>query len=116
MSENYNSINTIDDLKSIFPDGKADDLNWCLLSTSGMHGTYTKIDTLKEYFSNPQRFVKEENGGEDFDPRVTVLVVRPREVSMLYGHIEVEEKDLKYLSDLVESSLRKVNESQQGNI
>jgi hypothetical protein len=44
------------------------------------------------------------------------LVIKPREVSMLYGHIKVEEHDIEYLSNLVESSLRKMNESQQGNL
>ncbi|WP_413373333.1 hypothetical protein [Paenibacillus taichungensis] len=116
MNDNYNSIKTIDDLKSIFPDGQADELNWCMLSTSGVHGTYTKLETIREYFSNPQEFVEEQNGGEDFEPKVTVLVVKPREISMLHGHIKVDEHDIEYLNDLVSSSLLKMSESQQGNI
>lgn len=116
MSDNYNSIKTIDDLKLIFPDGQADELNWCMLSTSGVHGTYTKLETIRAYFSNPQGFVEKQNGGEDFDPKVTVLVIKPREVSMLYGHIKVEEHDIEYLSNLVNSSLLRMKESQQGNI
>lgn len=73
--KNIMSIKTMDDLKALFPDGKADNLNWCLFSMSGVHGGYESLDDL----------VEELNSDEDYEypPRINMLVIRPRMVSIL---------------------------------
>lgn len=81
----------IKQLRSMFPDGKANNLNFCLFSTSGVHGTYTTIEELD--FS--------ETGKDE----ITVIVISPRTVSLGYGHIEVEEKDVDFLKSLRDTSL-----------
>lgn len=95
----------IEQLKSIFPDGEADERNWCVLSTSGVHGFYTTLDDLEQEYKN---------GNEDLS--VTVLVIMPRLVSMLYGHINITLDDVPYLRKLVSSSLKYMCKSQENNI
>ena len=34
-------------LRDYFPDGKCNDLNWVLFSTSGIHGCYTNLDQIE---------------------------------------------------------------------
>lgn len=84
-----NRLKDIEHLKQLFPDGKADFMNFCLFSTSGVHGTYCTIEDL---FGNDDR------------DEITVLVIRPRIVHMIYGHIKVEKSDIDYLKRLRESS------------
>lgn len=79
-------------LRRMFPDSKADDLNFCLFSTSGTHGSYLTIEDVAESI----------NGGEP--ERLTVLVVQPRAVRMLYGEIDVSLDDVPFLLALRESS------------
>lgn len=48
------------------------DLNWLFLATSGVHGTYTPMDER-----------------ETDDQSTTVLIVQPRLVCVLWGHLEI---------------------------
>lgn len=107
MSNYYKNhhLEGIAHLKKIFPDGEADDLNWCVLSTSGVHGLSTTLDDLE----------RECNGEECQHLSITVLVIMPRVVSMLWGHIDITLEDIPYLRKLVTSSLRFIGESQIGN-
>jgi len=107
MSNYYKNhcLEGINHLKKIFPDGDANDLNWCVLSTSGVHGTYGTLDDLEKYFSS----------GELKYLSITALVIMPRVVSMLWGHIDITLEDIPYLRKLVTSSLRFMSESQTGN-
>ena len=90
---NIFSFNTIDGLKSIFPDGKADEMNVCLFSTSGVHGLYTTIEELED----------ELKAGEELG--LTVLIIHPRLVSMKYGHLDdITLEDIPYLKKLRKSS------------
>lgn len=114
--QNFNSIKSVDDLKLYFPDAEANLDNWCLFSTSGTHGTYIALDDIERYFSDSKRFIKEENGGEAYSPNLTVLVIRPRLVSMLYGHVTILQEDIPYLKQLASSSLKNIVKSQSGNI
>lgn len=59
-------------LRKAFPKAEADSLNFCLFSTSGVHGSYNSIE-------------EEESGDE---PCITFLVIRPRVVEMIYGNCE----------------------------
>lgn len=100
------SIHSVDDLRSIFPTGEADEMNWCFLSTSGVHGSYTTLDDLE---AGP------EDDGYEWTS-VTVLVVAPRMVRCNYGHIEVGKEDIPWLRRLVSSTLEAVAKSQEGNL
>ena len=83
-------IKTIDELKKIFPDAQADYMNFCLFSTSGVHGTYMTIEDCLNNLAY----------------ELTVLVVHPRIVALRYGQIKVEKKDSAYLKKLRKTSAK----------
>jgi hypothetical protein len=88
-------------LRAMFPDGKADEYNAVLFSTSGVHGMYT---TIEEAEAAVQRGNKDEDG-EDWEPHVTFLIVHPRIVCLRYGNCEPKTpEDFAYLKKLRESS------------
>ena len=90
--EHY-SINRATDpmglLREIFPDGEADALNFCIFSTSGIHGTYQTIEE------------------EETEPGIgiTFIIVQPRIVRMQYGVVEPKtDDDFKFLKKLRRTS------------
>lgn len=86
-------------LRLLFADGEADSLNWCFIGTSGIHGTYTKLNEYPEF--------------EEF----TVLVLQPRRVTSYYGNVTVQdEQDLKFLKQLVETTIDVIEETQSENL
>ena len=94
-------------LKQLFPDGKANDLNFVLFSTSGIHGSYIRLeeieDGLRMYPDGPP------NEDDAYDNgwmgnTVTVLVVQPRLATLTFGEARVTLADLPYLYALRESS------------
>ena len=86
----------MDALRAMFPDGKANDLNFVLFSTSGVHGTYNTIDAAERFL------LGEEAGGF---AEVTFLIVHPRLVALRYGVCNpVNEADIDYLKRLRASS------------
>jgi hypothetical protein len=108
MSAHYSigsEIRSMDDLRAIFPTGEADEMNWCLLSTSGVHGTYNTLDVVGRV----------EDDGYAVPHEITVLVIQPRLVCMRPGHIPFEEADAPWLRRLVSSSLAAIGASQAGN-
>lgn len=75
-------------LRQLFPEGKADDLNFVLFSTSGVHGTYCTIEAAE---------------AEGLD--VTFLVVQPQFVGLRYGNCEPKTpEDFAFLKRLRASS------------
>lgn len=83
-------------LKHIFPNGMANDLNFCLFSTSGIHGSYTSIEEIEA--SAP-----DEDGYKPTE--LTFLVVQPRLVCMRYGNCEPKTPDdFAFLKKLRETS------------
>lgn len=93
-------------LRLIFPTGEANDLNFLLFSTSGIHGSYT---TLEEVESSLLKYGPNEPPGDEWPedyapPRVTVLLVQPRIVSMTCGNVAVTLENLPFLKRLRESS------------
>lgn len=79
-------------LRALFPEGKADDLNFVLFSTSGVHGTYCTIEAAE---------------AEGLD--VTFLVVQPRIVGVRYGNCEPKTpEDFAFLKRLRASSYEAV--------
>ena len=94
----YNTFSTrngIDALRDFFPDGKADEMNFVLFSTSGVHGTSTKIEEAEK----------------DIELDVTFLVVQPRIVCLRYGVCEPKTpEDFDFLKKLRESSWKVIQE------
>jgi hypothetical protein len=95
-------IETIDDLKKIFPNGECNMCNVVLFSTSGVHGTYLELEVLEECLE----LFKE--GDDDYADHLTVLVIQPRVVSLRYGHIKITLEDIPYLKQLRESSKKAI--------
>ena len=82
-----NPINGIEAIKSIFTDGKCDEMNFILFSTSGVHGDYTLIEEVEL---------------EDY---ITFLIIHPRTVTLRYGNAKIDsEQDIDFLKKLRESS------------
>jgi hypothetical protein len=87
-----NGCSTMKALREIFPDAKADEMNFVLFSTSGVHGTYQTIEEEQEAST-------EERCG------VTFLIVHPRLVALRYGNCYPKtENDFKFLKALRQSS------------
>jgi hypothetical protein len=105
--ETQATIKSIDDLKKLFPDGKADELNWCVFSTSGVHGSYQALDDIEKYLFN---------NNDDYSDSLTVLVIHPRLVVLKYGVIKINKQDISWLRKLVKSTLKAVEKSQKGNL
>jgi len=68
-------------LRTIFENGEADNLQFCLFSTSGVHGCYTSIEEVEDHVMNGA--VDDDGYGPD---SVTFLIVQPRLVCLRYGN------------------------------
>jgi hypothetical protein len=87
-------------LRELFPDGEANELNFCLFSTSGVHGLYNTIEEAEQSFTDEE---------EDSTNCVTFLVVHPRTVSLRYGNCYPETReDFQFLKKLRETSHKAV--------
>jgi hypothetical protein len=83
-------------LRDIFPEAKADYMNFCLFSTSGVHGSYQTIEEAEEHIKAPT---------DETCNRVTFLIVHPRMVCLKYGNCEPETlEDIQFLKALRASS------------
>ena len=98
-------------LRILFPDGEANDLNFVLFSTSGVHGSYATLDdieaSIRKYGIDPYQLTDEDADFPDdyYSPSVTILVVHPRVVALRYGNAKIETlEDLEYLKKLRASS------------
>jgi hypothetical protein len=127
----------IDVLRQMFRDHEGLDYtaNWLFLSTSGVHGTYT---TLEEISRDAQRL---DNGncwhydhevgcecGHPYDPHnaptvdpdgqfcITVQVLKPRTVQVLYGNVYATLDDIPWLREAVRKTIEGVKLSQMGNL
>jgi hypothetical protein len=87
-------------LREMFPDAHADELNFVLFSTSGLHGSYLTIEHAEKSLKS----------GEVKDPDyVTYLIVHPRIVSLRYANCYPEtQDDIDFLKRLRESSRKAV--------
>lgn len=91
-------------LRTMFPEGDADELNAVLFSTSGVHGLYNTIEEAEQYV------LKYQDGSEpgddcDLVPDVTFLVVHPRLCTVRHGNcIPQNSDDIDFLKRLRESS------------
>ena len=97
----------MDALRRFFPEGKADEMNVCLFSTSGVHGTY---GTIEDAEADIARGFKHEDGGEAI-PQVTYLIVQPRIVALRYGNcLPQNQDDINWLKELRASSWKELAE------
>jgi hypothetical protein len=96
-------------LRSMFPNGEANDLNFVLFSTSGVHGSYTTLDDIEasiEKYGFEYVLKDDDDYPDDYhSPSVTILVVHPRVVALRYGNAKIETlEDLEFLKKLRASS------------
>lgn len=88
-------------LRDLFPDAQADYMNFCLFSTSGVHGSYSTIEDAEAHILNPS---------DDTNSTLTFLIVHPRIVCLKYGNCEPQTADdIKFLKELRASSLLAVS-------
>jgi hypothetical protein len=84
-------------LKSIFPEGEANEMNMVFFSTSGVSGSYITIEQIEESLGKYKE--------EDELRTLTFLILHPRLVSLKYGNCLVTNlEDVVYLKKLRESS------------
>jgi hypothetical protein len=84
----------MDVLRSLFPDGEANALNFVMFSTSGTHGSYLSIEEGVASLET------------DEPSKLTVLIIQPRVVRMLYGEVAITADDMPFLLKVRESSKR----------
>ena len=89
-------IEGMDALRGMFPDAKANELNFVLFSTSGVHGTYNTIEEAERFLICDD---------VECSSEVTFLIVHPRLVAMRYGVCNpANQDDIDYLKRLRASS------------
>ena len=111
----------VDGLRKMFPEGKANEMNFVLFSTSGVHGMYTTIEEiehgLREYGPNP-KFLEDESEESTPDDwhgtTLTTTVYHPRIIGVGYGNIEVTLQDIPFLKKLRESSWTAISQIGRG--
>jgi len=90
-------IETISELKEIFPDANAvNDMNFVVFSTSGIHGSYITIEQIERELLSVYPIGEEDKVGDT----LTVLAIQPRRVALVYGDIQVSIEDIPYLKEL----------------
>jgi len=87
-------------LRKMFPDGEANEMNFVLFSTSGVHGSYMTIEDAHANVAS---------ASEDEPTDVTFLIVQPRLVCLRYGNVTVTDENVEYLKKLRASSLAVVS-------
>ena len=87
-------------IRHIFADGEADKFNFCLFSTSGVHGSHQTIEEAEKIWKNGC-----DEYGDDAEPSVTFLIIQPRLVCMRYGNCIIRNlDDIEFLKKLRASS------------
>jgi hypothetical protein len=101
-----NGLNVdVDELEEYFQDFEADDLNFCLFGTSGVHGSY---GSLKQLRKDCKKFGF---GSDEGIGTITVLIIQPRKVCMIYGNVRVTSfEDIEKLEKLRITSAKAVKE------
>jgi len=98
--QHYNNaqIDDMSDVRRALDGVGINEDNWLFVGTSGIHGSYTKLSEYPE------------------QDHFTVLIVRPRTVSNLYGEVTVDHEDVKWLSKRVRETLEVINKTQGRNV
>lgn len=97
----------IDELKDTFPNGVADRLNFCLFSTSGVHGRYSTIEDVEKYINDVP--IDNRESDDDRCDTVTFIMISPRVLLFKYGNVRVvSQDDVDYLKKLRETSTKAI--------
>jgi hypothetical protein len=80
-------------------------MNFVMLSTSGVHGSYCSIDDV----------LGDDDDRDEDNKTITILIIQPRIVRMQYGNLHFKREDEPWLRALVESSIAAMAESQKEN-
>ncbi|WP_300747620.1 hypothetical protein [Pseudomonas sp.] len=95
----------MDFLRLYFPDGEANELNFVLFSTSGVHGLYTTLEEEWASIGKPYEFQEDGDPEIKREGEVTFLLVQPRIVGMTYGNARLStSEDFEFLKKLRASS------------
>lgn len=93
-------------LREWFPDGKANEMNAVLFSTSGVHGSYTTLEQIERgllKYGDDAEFPDE--WPDDYaGDQLTVLLIQPRLCTVRHGNVKVTLADIDFLKDLRASS------------
>lgn len=89
-------------LRRIFPRGEANELNFVLFSTSGVHGTYNMIEDAEKVLTTaPIDLDKDDCCLSE----ITFVIIQPRLCTIYYGNCEPKNiEDIKFLKKLRQSS------------
>lgn len=93
-------------LREFFPKGRANELNFCLFSTSGIHGMYTTIEEIERgLLAYPDGPPSDTDWPDDYHGNsLTFLIVQPRICCLRHGNAEVTLADIPFLKRLRQSS------------
>lgn len=95
----------MDALRELFPEGTADEMNVCLFSTSGVHGTYATIEEEENPDAENLEWWEEGHPGEPYRASVTFLILHPRTVTTRHGNCHPKTpEDFAFLKKLRQSS------------
>lgn len=107
-SEDPNKPDGWELLRAMFPTGEGNEMNFCLFSTSGVHGTYNTIEECEMYVKNPKEL--DEYNDPAYCNMLTFVTVQPRIVCIRWGNIYVTTlEEVEYLKNLRETSWRAVS-------
>ena len=106
-------LRSMREVKEIFPENKADHLNWLFIGTQGAHGTYASLDDIEAILRGKDEDSKALSNGKY---PITILVVHPRLCILKYGEISVGLKDIEWLRNIVGTTINAVIESQAGSV
>jgi hypothetical protein len=101
------------EIYSMFPAGLTNERQWILLSTGGLHGSFTSIEDAEYILRGEDPKKQPLSNGRTM---ITVLIVKPVSCTLLWGEVQVNMDDLKFLRKLVRNSLQTIEKSQKGNI
>ena len=97
-------VDGMDALRAMFPDAEANELNFVLFSTSGVHGTYNTIEEAERSLAG-----EVDEDGDSLCDEITFVIVHPRLVSLRYGVLNPKNQDdIEYLKRLRASSHKAV--------
>ncbi len=102
------SDNGMNLLRRIFPDGIANDMNFVLFSTSGIHGSCVSLEDIESSLIKygDKTYNDFADPPDDFyNSYLTILIIHPRLVCMKYGDIKISLQDIPYLKKLRETSI-----------
>lgn len=111
-------LKNIQEVHDIFTEDVMYRLNWCFLSTSGIHGTYTTLQEIEDYLNKKEELDitcnKDCNNCKmkDFDcsEYITILVVHPRTVTLKYGEMKITKEDIPKLRKYLINTIKKIND------